>query len=121
MPMVTINSTDAVRLARWWAEQTDGEVVTAFDDAFLIVRPGPEGAAPLLGFQRVDAVPAAPGRIHLDWDSDDRAADVARLVEAGASELEEHTLPGHRWTVMADPDGNVFCVSSPDPTATDYS
>jgi predicted enzyme related to lactoylglutathione lyase len=36
------------------------------------------------------------------------------LVALGATVVDEHEVPGgsHRWTVMADPEGNEFCVSS---------
>lgn len=38
------------------------------------------------------------------------AAEVARLEALGAVRLAERSLGGYRWTVMADPEGNEFCV-----------
>jgi hypothetical protein len=37
---------------------------------------------------------------------------VAKLVALRATMLEEHGLGFHRWTVMEDPEGNVFCVAA---------
>lgn len=48
----------------------------------------------------------APARFHIDIESDDVEAEVARLVSLGATELERH----HTWVVMRDPAGTVFCV-----------
>ena len=51
-----------------------------------------------------------PSRIHLDIESDDAGAEVARLCRAGASVVEVHD----DWTVLVDPAGNLFCVVPPD-------
>lgn len=45
-------------------------------------------------------------RIHLDFDSEDRDADVARLVDLGAEEVSR----SHHWVVLRDPAGVTFCV-----------
>jgi hypothetical protein len=45
-------------------------------------------------------------RIHLDLESDDVEADVARLTSLGATEIER----SHHWVVMRDPAGITFCV-----------
>ncbi|WP_193605117.1 VOC family protein [Nocardioides dongkuii] len=47
-----------------------------------------------------------PARIHLDIETDDLAAEVARVVGLGATVLEERD----GWTVLQDPGGLVFCV-----------
>jgi hypothetical protein len=49
--------------------------------------------------------------MHLDMASDDRDAEIARLVGLGATEVGHHDEHGHAWTVMNDPEGNEFCVS----------
>ena len=53
----------------------------------------------------------AKNRCHVDFESDDRTAEVERLVSAGATKVADHTLHGFTWTVMQDPEGNEFCVS----------
>jgi hypothetical protein len=54
----------------------------------------------------VQAVGDASPRIHLDIETDDVDAEVARLIGLGATELERI----HTWVVMRDPVGTVFCV-----------
>ena len=39
---------------------------------------------------------------------------VARLRDLGAIERETHSVPGLTWTVLADPEGNLFCVGNPE-------
>jgi hypothetical protein len=50
-------------------------------------------------------------RVHLDLDSSDPAADVARLIDLGAEVIERHD----HWVVMRDTAGAVFCVIGPQP------
>jgi predicted enzyme related to lactoylglutathione lyase len=45
-------------------------------------------------------------RMHLDFESDDRDADVERLTALGATEV----MRSHHWVVMRDPAGTTFCV-----------
>lgn len=106
--MVTCDTTDALSLARWWAEQTGGDIVEENDGWFVVVAvPG----APMLGFQRIDDPTAGKNRWHLDLSSQDVDAEVQRLLAAGASLVGERTMPGMRWFTLADPDGNQFCVA----------
>jgi hypothetical protein len=63
-------------------------------------------------------MPAGPtpktvkNRVHLDLRGESMAAEVARLTALGATFIAERTLgDALRWTVMADPEGNEFCVS----------
>jgi predicted enzyme related to lactoylglutathione lyase len=65
---------------------------------------------PLL-FQRVPEPRTVKNRTHIDWRSDDRAAEVARLRDLGGTELATRSLGDFTWTVMADPEGNEFCVA----------
>ncbi len=61
-------------------------------------------------FQKVPEPKIAKNRVHLDFRSPDRAAEVARLVGLGASEGATRSLGSLTWTVMSDPEGNEFCV-----------
>ncbi len=52
--------------------------------------------------------------VHLDVTADDREAEVKRLRALGAEPRRDFTDDGSwTWTVMADPDGNEFCVTDP--------
>jgi hypothetical protein len=52
-------------------------------------------------------------RLHLDLRPEDQAAEVARLEALGASRANVGQGPEVSWVVMADPDGNEFCVLKP--------
>ena len=68
------------------------------------------GRPPIL-FQKVPEPKRVKNRVHLDFSSEDMAAEVDRLLELGATFVAERNLGAIRWTVMADPEGNEFCVS----------
>lgn len=63
-------------------------------------------------FQRVPEPKAAKNRLHLDLHAgrDRRAEEVQRLEKLGASVVREVKEPGGEWVVLADPEGNEFCV-----------
>lgn len=63
-------------------------------------------------FQRVPEKKTVKNRVHLDLHPgpDARDAEVARLESLGASVLRRVSEWGSTWVVMADPEGNEFCV-----------
>ncbi|MFF8288424.1 VOC family protein [Streptomyces sp. NPDC016309] len=63
-------------------------------------------------FQRVPEPKTGKNRLHLDVHAAPgrRDAEVSRLEALGASVLRHVKEPGGEWTVMADPEGNEFCV-----------
>ncbi len=61
--------------------------------------------------QRVTEAGAGENRVHLDLGGEPRSEAVERLTGPGAILIAEHTPPGAAWTVMADPEGNQFCVT----------
>jgi hypothetical protein len=67
------------------------------------------GLPPIL-FQKVPELKVAKNRVHLDFRSEDMRAEVERLRALGAVWIAERTLGALQWTVMADPEGNEFCV-----------
>ena len=74
------------------------------------VTPGEPARPPLL-FQKVPEPKAGKNRVHLDFTAPVMADEVARLVGLGASVIAERSLGNFRWTVLADPEGNEFCVA----------
>ncbi|MGN6522217.1 MAG: VOC family protein [Actinomycetes bacterium] len=76
----------------------------------------PDGVGPRLFFQRVSEPKTAKNRVHLDVRaSEDKDAAVARITALGATVLRDFTeqlgpLPEERTIVMADPEGNEFCL-----------
>ncbi len=100
----------------------DHEVVVAFwaaalglrrhdvNEQYVALGPPERGSALPLLFQKVPEPKIAKNRVHLDFRADDMAAEVERLRGLGATVLAERALGDFRWTVMADPEGNEFCV-----------
>jgi predicted enzyme related to lactoylglutathione lyase len=74
---------------------------------------------PHLAFQKVPEPKEGKNRLHLDIKVPDRNAFEAYVVSLGGSVIEEHDHPGWPvWTIMADPQGNEFCIyEQPDPAA----
>jgi hypothetical protein len=63
-------------------------------------------------FQTVPEPKTVKNRVHLDLHVGEvaREAEVARLIELGASRLWDGQQGPHRWVTLADPEGNEFCV-----------
>lgn len=107
--MVTTDTTDAMALATWWAEQTGAEIAETNDGWYVMVRGG--SLPVVLAFQRVDAVTPGKNRLHLDLTADDLESETERLLAAGARLVERRGDEHFRWNTLADPDGNEFCVA----------
>lgn len=112
MPLVTVhcvtmNALDPSALAGFWAAVTGGTTREA-GNGFVLVEPA-EGGLRLL-FLKADRPAAESGWIHLDCSVADRAAAVDEICRLGGC-LVEHSSDSHgEWTVMADPEGNPFCI-----------
>ena len=113
--MVTVDCANPDGLAQFWSEAAGYEVKWQQGGEFVILGPVGNGQnhgdAIRLGLQRVPEPRSGKNRVHIDWAADDRPAEVDRLVRLGATVLDERTVPGLSWTVLADPEGNEFCVS----------
>jgi len=112
--MITVDTTDALSLARWWADQLGGTIVEENDGWYVVVSlPGP---AQKISFQKVSDPTPGKNRLHLDLIAPDLDAETERLLSAGAGLVDEHEMPsGFRWNILSDPDGNQFCVSGAHP------
>jgi predicted enzyme related to lactoylglutathione lyase len=62
-------------------------------------------------FAKVPEKKVAKNRMHVDLAAPDREAEVARLLELGATRVADMNEWGYEWTVMQDPEGNEFCVA----------
>lgn len=117
---------DTAAQSRWWAEALGWVVEDQNENEAAIVPPhvpanaervpveerGPEG----LVFLKVPEGKAAKNRLHMDLApraGDDQAAEVQRLVDLGATHVEIGQSSDATWVVLADPEGNEFCVLSP--------
>ena len=120
---VVIDCSRPAVVARFWAAALDGYAVAPYDadelarlrsigvddpedDPTVLI----EGAAdsPRLWFQRVPEPKVVKNRMHLDLHADDVDAEVDRLISLGAHVVRPER---DRLVVMADVEGNEFCVS----------
>ena len=112
--MITIDSTDAAALSSWWADRLGGEAVDESGGSgrfFTLATPG----GTTFGFQQVADPTPGKNRLHIDFTVDDRAAVAASMLAHGATLVAERDLSefgdDFAWTVLADPDGNQFCLA----------
>lgn len=115
--MITTDSTDPAPLAAWWAGQFGAEVDDPYGGEFVFVRGGSLPVA--LAFQKVDDPTPGKNRLHLDLAASDPAAEVERLVAAGATMVGRRGEEGFSWVTLKDPAGNEFCVAGADEAATE--
>jgi len=102
-----IDARDPLALGRWWREALGWVVVDEGPDVFEI-RPE-ETRTPGLLFVPVQDRKTVKNRLHLDFRPDDRDREVERLLSIGATRVD--IGQGEQsWVVLADPEGNEFCV-----------
>jgi hypothetical protein len=108
-----IASNDPARLASFWQSALGWRRTHEREDEIVLEPPvgSPEdGVVPDLLFQRVPEAKEGKNRLHLDLRPDDQAAEVMRLEELGARCVDVGQGPSVSWVVMADLEGNEFCV-----------
>ena len=106
---ITFDTTDPDTAAGWWAQAAGGQLTPYVPGEYVAVerQPGPK-----LLFQKVADPTPGKNKIHLDFTAADVEAEVKRLVDLGARETGRHSLGPIAWVVLADPEGNAFCVTS---------
>ena len=107
---VCIDAADVVALGQWWATAL-GWPSEVTDDGDFMLRP-PGGAEPTWLFVPVPDGKVVKNRIHFDFVPDDQQAEVDRLIGLGARHVD--IGQGEQsWVVLADPEGNEFCILAP--------
>ena len=106
---MVLDCRDPKSLASFWAGALDYVDVGSVDNYTLLM---PRSTGPQLLLQRVAEPKSAKNRMHLDIHVTDIEAEATRLEGLGATRtagqpVSEH---GHSWVLMADPEGNEFCV-----------
>lgn len=99
-----VDCADPERLASFWARLLGRPVVARTGPYVWLAR----GDGPGLGFQKVTEPRAYKNRIHFDVASSDPAAERQRVEALGGRLLPQYAAGG--FLVMADPEGNEFCV-----------
>lgn len=112
---ITIDSKDPKKLAEFWAAALDWKITYA-DEIEVVIElldGSPEvGRIPDILFIKTPDVKTVKNRLHFDLRPQDQVAEVARLERLGAKRIEigQSANEGTTWVVMADPEGNEFCV-----------
>jgi predicted enzyme related to lactoylglutathione lyase len=113
---LSIDSHDPSKIADFWEAALGWtRTLEEADEVALEPQAGtPEdGVVPDLLFLRVPDDKTVKNRLHLDLRPDDQAAEVARLEGLGARRVSIGQGDDVSWVVLADPDGNEFCVLQP--------
>jgi predicted enzyme related to lactoylglutathione lyase len=107
---VVVASRDPVALGRWWCEALRWVVVND-DPVVFEIQQEPDRLPGILFLANPDAK-QRQNRLHIDLRPDDQQAEVERLTAMGASRVDvgQGDAP---WVVLADPEGNEFCVLAP--------
>jgi predicted enzyme related to lactoylglutathione lyase len=111
-----VDTTDPARLAGFW-ESALGWRRTHEDPGEVVLEPPAgsreDGVVPDLLFLRVPEEKQIKNRLHLDLRPEDQHAELTRLEQLGARRVDVGQGSDVSWVVMADPDGNEFCVLRP--------
>ena len=107
---LVLDSRDPGALAPFWATALGYVIAGAVENYVKLVPDGREG--PQLLLQLVPEHKANKNRMHLDIAAPDIDSLAARLEELGGTRLSADVQVEHgcRWIVMADPEGNEFCL-----------
>jgi catechol 2,3-dioxygenase-like lactoylglutathione lyase family enzyme len=113
---VCIDSRDPTRIATFWESALGWRRTHDEDDEVVLEPPAgsrEDGVVPDLLFLRVPEGKTIKNRLHYDLRPDDQEVEVRRLVELGARHVSVGQDSDSSWIVLADPDGNEFCVLRP--------
>jgi predicted enzyme related to lactoylglutathione lyase len=113
---IVVDAHDLPALARFWAQALGWLILSEREHEVVI---GPDETAPVgMCFMPVSDVKTVKNRVHLDLTtgSDDRDAEIERLLALGARRVNIGQTGTESWTVLADPEGNEFCVVRPKTT-----
>jgi predicted enzyme related to lactoylglutathione lyase len=109
--VLILDCNDLDREAEFWSEAL-GYREMYRDEPYLVLMPREgDGSGLVLQLQRVPEPKSGKNRLHLDLHVAAVEPEVDRLVKLGARSLRDPTVEsGFRWRVMADPEGNEFCI-----------
>ena len=110
---VCVDCADPRGLAVFWQQVLGWRLTYEHDDEVVIEPPvgSPEdGVSPDLLFLKVPEARSVKNRLHIDLRPDDRDVEVARIEALGATRVDVGQTGSESWVVLADPEGNEFCV-----------
>ena len=111
---ITFDCDDVLKIAAFWSAALGRPLDGGSSEFFATIGGAdPERREPAWYFNKVREPKRAKNRVHVDLvDQDPEAVD--ELVRLGATVVGKHQMrsAGHCWTVMEDPEGNVFCIAN---------
>lgn len=110
---ICIDCNDPSTLGRWWGELLGWRITHDADDELVLEPPAgsaEDGVSPDLLFGRVTEPKTVKDRLHIDLRPDDQEAEVARALALGATRVDVGQTGDESWVVLADPEGNEFCI-----------
>jgi predicted enzyme related to lactoylglutathione lyase len=113
-----VDAHDLPGLARFWAQALGWKVLSQREREIVI---GTDDNAPVgMCFMPVTDQKTVKNRVHLDLTTSphDREQEIERLLGLGARRVDIGQTGTESWTVLADPEGNEFCVIRPKETLT---
>jgi predicted enzyme related to lactoylglutathione lyase len=116
---IVMDTHDLPGLALFWTQALGWRVLSEREREIVI---GPDVGAPVgICFMPVNDQKAGKNRLHLDLSTsaDDREVEIERLLGLGARRVDVGQTGEESWTVLADPEGNEFCVVRPKSTLVD--
>jgi catechol 2,3-dioxygenase-like lactoylglutathione lyase family enzyme len=108
---VVVNVSDMRRAVDFWSAALGYRPrESEWDPEFMMLQ-DPEGHRIPVSLQLTDDPPTQPVRVHLDLYTDEQDRQVRRLVDLGATRVEDWPYPEDAdFVVLRDPDGNEFCI-----------
>lgn len=107
---IVIRVDDLERQKAFWTAALGYLAREGDDDTFALLYP-PDRNGPNVSLDRVKAPVQVPPKIHLDLYAEDQTAEVERLKGLGATEVHWAKRPADAdYVILADPEGNRFCV-----------
>jgi predicted enzyme related to lactoylglutathione lyase len=108
---ICIDAIDARRLAEFWCQVLDWTVADE-DDEVVSIQSGPDARLAIDFITVPDGPKVVNNRLHLDLNATDRdqSAELERLLALGATPADIGQGPDVSWVVLADPEGNEFCL-----------
>ena len=116
---VVIDAHDLPKLAQFWSQALGWKVLSEREREIVI---GPYVNAPVgICLMPTTDPKTVKNRVHLDLttSAEDRDTEIERLLALGASRVDIGQTGKESWTVLADPEGNEFCVIRPKTTLID--
>jgi len=113
---IVIDAHDLPALARFWTQALGWKVLSEREHEIVI---GTDENAPVgICFMPVTDQKIVKNRVHLDitTEAQDRDQEIDRLIGLGAQRADIGQTGKESWTVLADPEGNEFCVIRPKET-----